>query len=842
MCDLDPARRVRRPLYTRRLERLQESPPQAHAVVALAAAKDFPRFFAFQLVVSWRLSRRDKEPHALFTRRVGHCDPAYFGEPSMASPADPRGISVQTPLGPDALFLTGFRGREGLSQLFHFQLELMAENRQAIAFDKLIGQKITFSILLPDGKTKRFFNGICSSLAQDGRDSTFTTYRMEVVPQFWLLTRRTQCRIFQHLSVPDILKKVLTGLDIKLELQGTFEPRDYCVQYRESDFAFASRLMEEEGIYYFFKHTDGGHQMILGNTPATHAAVAFSEKAIYEELEGGNRPDMRVSRWEKVQELRSGKVTLWDHCFELPHQHLDAERPTQESVAIGKVTHKLKLAANEPLEVYDYPGAYAQRFDGIDAGGGDRPADLTKIFQDNKRTAAIRMEQEAVQAITIRGSGNCRQFMAGHKFTLERHYDGDGAYVLTSVEHNASASAGGRSGEGGDGVSYQNHFTCIPLALPFRPPQTTDKPVIPGPQTAVVVGPPGEIIFCDKYGRIKVQFHWDRQGKMNPDSSCWIRVSSNWGGANWGGMFIPHVKQEVIVEFEEGDPDRPLVTGRVYNAECMPPLELPANKTKSVIRDHGGNEIVMEGEKGKEQIRMFSPYAKTSFRLGAPNSKVGCDAKTEGDYVVHADGDERHTVGKNYELKILENWSEFGKGWVHKNYVGLLTQILLGGKIDNITPFERKHILGWTQASIVGFKREVIGGAQTSILGGKKNETIRGSTVKLHVGKATEYRNTALDEKTPSKRELSKVAKLLHNEASEIIDGQKKVKTGGEMYEKGNKMFMEAKTIAELKAGSKMRMEASDLKFEGKMQISKCSSYSTEAGKYVVNNGAFAVK
>jgi type VI secretion system secreted protein VgrG len=645
----------------------------------------------------------------------------------MSTPADPRGISITTPLGPDVVFLTGFRGREALSQLFHFQLDIMAESRQSIAFDKLIGQKITFSVLLPDGKTKRFWNGICSSLAQAGRDSTFTTYRMEVVPQLWLLTRRKQSRIFQYLSVPDILKKVFTGLDVKLELQGTFEPRDYCVQYRESDFAFASRLMEEEGIYYFFKHTDGGHQLVLGNSPQTHPAVAFSEKALYEELEGGNRPDMRVKSWEKTQELRSGKVTLWDHHFELPHQHLDAERPTQESVSIGKVTHKLKLAANDPLEVYDYPGAYAQRFDGVDAGGGDSSGSLAKIFQDNKRTAAIRMEQEAVQAITIRGSSNCRQFMAGHKFTLERHFDADGAYVLTSVDHSASASAGGRSGADGT-VNYQNHFTCIPLALPFRPPQTTEKPIIPGPQTAVVVGPKGETIFCDKYGRVKVQFHWDRQGKMNADSSCWIRVSNNWGGANWGGIFIPHVKQEVIVEFEEGDPDRPLITGRVYNAECMPPRTLPDNKTQSNLSDHGGNYLLMEGISGKQQIDLYSPKCDTQLSLGQALSAKGTHHYPDK---LPIDAPKKRKVGPLDGVTQMTNCY-----WVV--YVGANANFSIKGNCEWVVGGHwDQEITGWFESKIDDFFYETVennytvkvtaGNYQLDVDTGTFKETIKGN-------------------------------------------------------------------------------------------------------------------
>lgn len=758
--------------------------------------------------------------------------------------SDPRGIMVSTPLGPDALFLTSFRGREGISQLFHFQLELAAENRQVVAFDKLIGQKITFSIVLPDSSTKRFWNGICSSLAQDGRDSTFTNYRMEVVPQFWLLTRRAQCRIFQHQTVPDILKAVLAGLDVKMELQGTFEPRDYCVQYRESDFDFASRLMEEEGIYYFFKHSDGGHQLVLGNSPQSHAAVTFSEKAIYEELEGGNRPDMRVSRWEKSQELRSGKVTLWDHCFELPHVHLDAERPTQESVSIGKATHKLKLPANDPLEIYDYPGAYAQRFDGVDAGGGDKAADLEKIFKDNKRTVAIRMEQEAAQAIIVRGSSNCRQFSAGHKFTLERHYEADGLYVLTTIDHSATASAGGRSGADSS-VAYQNHFTCIPISLPYRPPQTTEKPFIAGPQTAVVVGIPGEKIFCDKYGRVKVQFHWDRKGKKDADSSCWVRVSQNWGGANWGGMFIPHVGHEVIVEFEEGDPDRPIVTGRVYNAECMPPLALPANKTKSVIRDHGGNEIIMEGEAGKQQIRLHSPKHETTMTMG--NS---FNLSTLSHYIAHIEGsneweifeNSNNKIHGNFKVEIGKNWTDVIAGWAHKTTVGLTTQIILGGKVDMISPYERKQVAGFSQTGILGWKREVIGGATKSILGGKKTEIIRGSTTKVHVGKASEYRNTELNEDTPKRRELAKIAKAMHNSAETMVEANKKVKTGGDALDKATNMFWDAETDAEIHAAGEARIKATDMIMEGHQEIKKCGKYKATTGSYVVNNGAFSVK
>src|SRR5262249_55223224 len=264
----------------------------------------------------------------------------------------------------------------------------------------LIGQPIAVECEMPDGKP-RHFHGICSRLSEGSRDSAFTRYSMEVVPAFWLLTRRPQSRIFQQITVRAILKAVLNGLNVKCDIQGKFFKRDYCVQYRESDFAFASRLMEEEGIYYYFAHTDSGHQMVVANTPKSHAAVPIAATAVYDDTQGGNPTDLRVTAWEKVQELRSGKVTLWDNCFELPRHNLEAGATIRESVKAGTVEHKLRVAKNDNLELYDYPGAYAQRFDGIARGGGARPDDLKNIFEDNPRLAKLHVEREATASIII---------------------------------------------------------------------------------------------------------------------------------------------------------------------------------------------------------------------------------------------------------------------------------------------------------------------------------------------------------------------------------------------------------------------------------------------------------
>jgi type VI secretion system secreted protein VgrG len=516
-----------------------------------------------------------------------------------------RPLTITTSLGKDDLLPVGFSGYEAISQLFKFQLDALAENKTFIPFDKLLGQKVTLNLVLPNGN-RRYFNGICKGVSEGERDEFFTVYRLEIVPYFWLLTRRAQSRIFQQLSVPDILKKVLEGLEVSYELQGTFHPRDYCVQYRETDFNFVSRLMEEEGIYYFFKHAADGHKLILANTPQSNPDMPEASQLIFEWVLGGKRDEERIFSWEKSQELRSGKYTLWDHCFELPHKHLEAEKPILDSVQVGKVTHKLKVGGNEKLELYDYPGAYAQRFDGVDSGGGDRAGDIQKLFEDNKRTVGIRMQQEELPGIVIKGTSNCRHLVSGYRFNLERHFNADGQYLATAVEHYAKLSGDYRSGMGE--FEYHNSFTCIPYALPYRPTMVTPKPFVQGTQTAVVVGPAGEEIFTDKYGRVKVQFHWDRDGEYNEKSSCWVRVGTPLAGRQWGAIHIPRIGQEVVVAFQEGDPDQPLVVGSVYNADMMPPYKLPEHKTKTGYKSYsslsggGFNEIRFEDKKGQEQV------------------------------------------------------------------------------------------------------------------------------------------------------------------------------------------------------------------------------------------------
>ena len=647
-----------------------------------------------------------------------------------------RRLVVKTPLGKDDLLLSGFSGHEAISQPFFFQLECVAENAKTIPFDGLLGQKVTVEISLPGG-SKRFINGSCLRVAQGARDATFTRYLLDLVPEAFLLSRKTQSRIFQHLSIPDILKKVLKGFPVTWEIQGTFHPRDYCVQYRESDFAFASRLMEEEGIYYFFKHSDGSHTMVVANSPGSHSDVSPGpSNLIFETVGGGTREEDRVNAWEKAQELKSSKVVLWDHCFELPHKHLEAPSPIQGSVAAGKSSHKLQLGANAPLELYDFPGAYAQRFDGINKGGGEQPAEIQKIFQDNSRTADLRMQSEAAASVLVHAASNCRQIVSGHKFTLQRHFEGDGSWVVYQVGHTASEAADVRSG--GGGFTYRNHFSCFPVALPFRPPRVTPIPTVRGSQTAVVVGPPGEEIFTDKYGRVKVQFHWDRDGKSDTDSSCWVRVGQPIAGRRWGASFWPRIGQEVIVDFLEGDPDQPIIVGSVYNADQMPPYlgdgpdskhkndnKLTGVKSNTTMGGEGYNEWRFDDAKGKEQIFL--------------HAERNMDTRVKGDSMESVGGSKHLTVGGEKDGKTWGNYKELVYGHVglrnkksHQQVVGGsmfvtvgdpdpadLQFVVKGDRLALVEKDDHLHVKGSAKEKIDGGLGLTVGGDLDAKVGTK---------------------------------------------------------------------------------------------------------------------------
>jgi type VI secretion system secreted protein VgrG len=523
-----------------------------------------------------------------------------------------RAFAIKTPLGEDKLVITGFRGHEAISQMFHFQLNLLAEITTEVPFERIVGQNATLEMRLVEGQ-RRHFHGLIQRFTRAGSDENFTHYRAELVPDLWRLTKKISSRVFQRLTIPDILEKVLVGLNVNYELSGVYRKRDYCVQYRESDFDFVSRLMEEEGIYYFFTHAESKHTMVIADGSRRYHPISEPKSVIYDARVGEALLDeMRVMSFEKTQELRAGEYTLRDYCFELPGQKLEAKEKIGDGVILGKVVHQLRIGGNDQLEIYEYPGGYAQRFDGISESGAEDSANLRGIFEDRLRTSRIRMEREETACIEIQGTSDCVHFVSGHSFNLQRHYDADGGYLLTHVEH--EGKIGGYLQADKPKVTYRNRFQCIPIDLPYRPPRLTQKPVIAGIQTALVVGPPGEELFCDKYGRVKVQFHWDREGKKDAGSSCWLRVAQPWAGDRWGAFFWPRIGHEVVVTFEEGDPDQPIIIGSVYNADNMPPFELPINnqlggfKSASVrgLVNKNFNGILFNDQKGHEHLAFHS--------------------------------------------------------------------------------------------------------------------------------------------------------------------------------------------------------------------------------------------
>lgn len=574
-----------------------------------------------------------------------------------------RPMTLTTPLGADSLVLAALRGREAISELFHFELDTWWQSRSApLPFDRLLGQEVSIQIAHPSGK--RHIGGIVVKISQEEKNLKFTRYRLEVVPKLWLLTRRRQSRTFQHMSIPDILRSVLQGLDVSFDIQGAFDAREYCIQYRETDFNFVSRLMEEEGIFYYFKHTASGHKLVLANSPQAHPAIPYQPSVAYEEVSGHTLEADRIYAWSKAQELRSGKYVTWDDCFEMPGKHLEAEKKIVEVVSLGNnkspTTHKLKVGGNDSLEIYDFPGGYAERYDGVDKGGGSQPDKLQGIFTDNKRTAAIRMEQEAVLSLLVRAQGGHAGFTAGHTFDLKEHFSDDGKFVIASVDHEASQPI--TDDTNAKPYEYRNHFTCIPVALPFRPQMVTEIPSVRGVQTAVVVGPAGEEIFTDKYGRVKVQFPWDREGAHDINSSCWLRVATFWAGKQWGAIHIPRIGQEVIVDFIEGDVNHPIIVGSVYNAENMPPYNLPENKTQSGIKSRsskkGGpdnfNEIRFEDKKDHEQLFVHAEKNQDIEVEKDETHWVGHDRKktVDHDETVLVKNDRTETVNNNETITV----------------------------------------------------------------------------------------------------------------------------------------------------------------------------------------------
>ena len=539
-----------------------------------------------------------------------------------------RPLQVSTGLGPGRMLVVEAAGSEAVNELFAFQLHLLAPNTlPPVEFDKVLGQPAAVRLRIPGTTKHRTVHGLVTALTKSTRDKAFTHYRADLRPAWWPATLRLNSRVFQQVTVVDILKTVLGPfgpLDNRLASQ--YPGRDYTVEYQESDWAFASRLMEEEGIFYYFRHADDGHTLVLADGLTGCPPVADPSPLEYDDTPGTDRTVTRpvAWRWDVTQELVPTQMITWDSHEELFRKNLSAEATQTAPVELNQAEYHPAPRGGPDIPVYRHDGDYAKRYDGVAPGGGDRSADLSNVYPDADRTARLRLAQASARAVRATGVCNAPHLVPGHVLTLSGHPDADDKYIVTRTTHAAVIPQPYWATDAAGEYEYTNEFEAAPTALIPRPPIRTPRPKVGGPLTALVVGPPGYHIYVDKYGRIKVQFWWDREGKFDADSSCWVRVSQLWAGKTWGAFFWPRVGMEVVVHFENGDPDRPLVTGCVYNAENLPPTLLPVEATIAGIKSHvpGGdpsahfNAIYIHDTPGVEYIQLHSEKSEAQHSEG----------------------------------------------------------------------------------------------------------------------------------------------------------------------------------------------------------------------------------
>jgi len=546
-------------------------------------------------------------------------------------PDPQRLIRVKSSLGATKFLLREMHLTEALGQPFLIELVVDSDDLD-INYKDILGDHLSIELDITD-QEKRYFDGIVTGFAYAGLHDYRASYRLVARPWLHVMTRHAQCKIFQGKTVPDIIKEVFRAAnfdDFEDKLQRQDYPKlDYCVQYRESDFAFVSRLMEQEGIYYFFKHREDGHKLVLCDGATGHGKYADK----YGDIKIARSPeDTEVGTvwdWTLGQDLQSGQYTHTDYDFEKPN----ADLKKSKSIAQG---HK-----EDAFEIYDYPGKYVEASDGT-------------------TYADIRMEEQAALFERASGKSRTRWIATGFLITLKdsQRKGHNREYLVVECKTSVTAEAG----PGGQ-LGLVTEFHALGTSRTFRSPRRTPKPFIRGPQTAIVVGKSGEEIWTDKYGRIKVQFHWDRDGQNDEKSSCWIRCAQLWASKSWGGMFIPRIGQEVIVHFLEGDPDRPIIAGAVYNAAYMPPYALPDAATKSTIKSNsskggnGFNEIRFEDKAGNEEIYV---HAQKDVNIEVINDrsitvKQGNEKKevSQGKQTTKIFGDTSLTVDTgNYTIKV----------------------------------------------------------------------------------------------------------------------------------------------------------------------------------------------
>jgi len=559
---------------------------------------------------------------------------------------DPHAIQLRASGAP--LRFHSMHGREEISRLFEYRIVATADPTEKIKLEDLLAKPAEVTIEPAQGD-KRIFHGLVAEAGFDGFIGRRPSFSLRIVPWLWLATRSRNSRIFQNKSVPDILKAVFDsyGATPQMNLTGSYRPRAYCVQYRESDFDFASRLMEEEGIGYFFKHEAGKHTLVIGDAPGLFAPLFGLSSLPYRDAWDESAEDAAVTSWLWRHEVQTGKVTLRDHSYLAPTNNF-------EGTAQGQAKHP-----HNKIEAYDFPADLAPVVDDGEPG---------KWGAESTARARVRLEEQLSNQVRAEGRTRSLHLACGARFKLERHplADQNGEKVVLATEitlraPDAEAMARGAGAAGG--ASYEARFWAFEHRVPFRPARRTRKPTVAGAQTATVVGPAGEVVFTDKHGRVKVQFHWDREGRKDQNSSCFVRVAQGAAGKGFGMLALPRIGHEVVVDFLEGDPDRPLIVGSVYNADNPPPYALPDNKTITTFKTRsfsGGaadyNELRFDDKQGSEHLALHAQKDRDDsvehdYAMWIGHNEVRV---VDNDRSEHVKGNADLTIEKNYQQTVAE--------------------------------------------------------------------------------------------------------------------------------------------------------------------------------------------
>jgi type VI secretion system secreted protein VgrG len=717
----------------------------------------------------------------------------------MATSQASRTVQIKTPLGTDALLLTHFSAHEQVSRLFEYDLQLLSDAGDLNA-DKILGQPVTVKFQLPDKAGNRFFNGFVTEFSQTGYEERHHRYQATVRPWFWFLTRTSDCRIFQGKTIPDIFQAVVGQYgfsDFKLKLSGSYSPRDYCVQYRETDFNFLSRLLEFEGIYYFFEHEDGKHLMILADDANAHSKFKGYETVPYYPP---STPDVQRERdhltsWIQSKSVQSGAYATTDYDFSAPKKSL------LQSSSISK-SH-----AQSKFEIYDYPAELGK----LDSG-------------ETSRVAKVRIQEiQATQTIAS-GEGDAAGLATGYAFSLAKYPRADLNIEYFIIGSTISLTSDAHMSGGADpGTEFAISLQAIDAKTPYRPQRSTPKPVVQGAQTAIVVGAGGDEIYTDKYGRVKVQFPWDRQGKNDENSGCWIRVAQVWAGKQWGAMHIPRIGQEVIVSFLEGDPDQPIITGRVYNGANMPPYDLPANKTQSGIKSRSSkdgspanfNELRFEDKIGSELVTI---HAEKDNELTVEHDETHTVGNDETHKVGH---DETEAVGHDQSLSVGNDRSKTVEAnetvSVGKNRTETVNgneSITIGKNRDEGVGGNESVAVGKNQSLAVTADQSItVGGGRSMSVGKDESITVSGKRQDT-VGKDEEIsvaKNRSVN--VGENDELAVGKKLTIDAADEIVmktgDASITMKKDGTITIKGKDITLDGSGKVNVKASSDVTIKGS---------------------------------